>query len=272
MPAFEGLRVLRKYEADRPAAAPGELVPVIRQVEATADSLDFEAAIFLHEQVSREAPHESVGFYRECISTVILLDVPDWAKLVTLGRGTFIKRLREDEFRDVRSLFRQAKLLDDPPELDDVQWWDALQTRVRLQKDLEFNKRARDAELLSLEREKAELAKAGIDKAPVWMAIDDNTAGYDILSFWPGDYGPRNKLIEVKSTVANPPSFTLTRNEWEQAKKFGDAFVFQIWVFAGDKPRFYEKTVTEVEPHMPKDFGKGRWKNAIIPLKLPHVG
>lgn len=269
MPAFEGLRVLRHYEAERPGAAPDELVPLIRKVEAVADSLDLEAAVFLHEQVSRQAPHGSVAFYRECISTVILLDVPDWAKLVTLGRGTFIKRLRDDEFRDVRSLFRQARLLDEPPELDDVQWWDALQTHVRLQKDLEFNQRAREAELLSLEREKAELARAGIEKAPVWMAIDDNTAGYDILSYWPGDYGPRNKLIEVKSTIANPPSFILSRNEWEQARKFGDSFVFQIWVFAGGAPRFFEKTVAEVAPHMPEDVGKGRWKNAMIPLKLP---
>jgi hypothetical protein len=271
MPAFEGLRVLRQYEADRPGTATDDLVRLIRRVETTADSLDLEAAILLHEQVSRDAPHGSVGFYRECISTVILLDVPDWVKLVTLGRGTFIKRLRDDEFRDVRSLFRQAKLLEDQPELDDVQWWDALQTHVRLQKDLEFNKRARDAELLSLEREKAELAKAGIEKAPIWMAIDDNTAGYDILSYWPSDYGLRNKLIEVKSTIANPPSFTLSRNEWEQAKKFGNAFVFQIWVFSGEKPRFYERTVAEVGPHIPVDFGKGRWKNAIIPLKLPPI-
>ena len=30
-----------------------------------------------------------------------------------------------------------------------------------------------------------------------------------------------------------------------------------------------EKTVAEVEPHIPVDTGKGRWKNATIPLKIP---
>lgn len=267
MPAFEGLRVLRTYEADRPSMPPPELAALIENVEASASSLDLEAALYLHEQVSKTAEYRGVGFYRECISTVILLDVPDWAKLITLGRGKFIRRLRDDEYRDIRSVFREARLLDDPPGLDDVRWWDALQTHVRLQKDLEFNERSREAELMSLEHERRELAKAGIRLEPVWMAIDDNTAGYDILSYWPGEYGPINKLIEVKSTIANPPSFILSRNEWEQALKFGEAFVFQIWVFSKTPPQLHERSVAEVLPHIPADSGRGRWKNTIVPLK-----
>jgi hypothetical protein len=272
MPAFEGLRILRQYGSTRPGVGISELVRLVSAVEADANSLDFEAAVYLHEQVHKDAPYESVGFYRVCIATVILLDVPDWAKLVTLGRGIFIKRLRDEEYRDIRSLFREAKLLEEHPDLEDVKWWDALQTYVRLQRDLEFNERSRDAELRSLEFERAALELAGIEKPPVWMAIDDNTAGYDILSYWPGEYGLRNKLIEVKSTVANPPAFILSRNEWEQAAKFGESFVFQIWVFPGDpEPRLYEKTVREVEPHIPKDVGKGRWKSTSVPLKIPAV-
>lgn len=269
MPAFEGLRMLRQYEADRPASAPDELVRLITKVEATATSLDLEAAVYLHQQVAKGAPFQSVEFYRSCITAVILLDIPDWAKLVTLGRGIFIKRLGDEEFRDIRSVFREARLLDMPATLDDIAWWDDLQTHVRLQKDLEFNKRSREAELLSLERETAELSKLGIDKLPIWMAIEDNTVGYDILSYLPSQFGTKNKLIEVKSTIANPPSFTLSKNEWEQARKFGDAFYFQIWVFVpGKAPVFFEKTVAEVAPHIPMNLGKGKWKNAIVPVKL----
>jgi hypothetical protein len=267
MPAFEGLRILRTYEADRPTVPPQDLAVLIERVEASAGSLDLEAALYLHEQVSKMAEFRGVGFYRECISTVILLDVPDWAKLVTLGRGKFIRRLRDEEYRDIRSVFREARLLDDPPGLDDVKWWDALQSHVRLQKDLEFNERSREAELMSLKHEKRELAKAGIDREPVWMAIDDNTAGYDILSYRPGEYGPVNKLIEVKSTIANPPVFIITRNEWEQALKFGEAFVFQIWVFSKIPPQFHERSVAEVAPHIPADSGRGKWRNAAIRLK-----
>jgi hypothetical protein len=261
--------MLRQYQAERPGTALQQLAALIVTVEAAATSLDLEAAIYLHEQVAKEAAHDTVMFYRERITAVILLDIPDWAKLVTLGRGLFIKRLMDDEYRDIRSLFREARLLENPPELGDIGWWDHLQSQVRLQKDMEFNKRSREAELLSLQREAGELAKLGIQKVPVWMAIEDNTAGYDVLSYTPGEFGPQNKLIEVKSTIANPPNFTLTRNEWEQAKKFGTAFVFHIWVFGGTKPPvFFEKTVAQVTPHIPQDTGKGKWKNAIIPVKL----
>lgn len=271
MPAFEALRILRQYASSRPGVSPEELATLIARVEADATSYDLEAALFLHARVPDEAPHESVGFYRHCIFTVVLLDAPDWARLVTLGRGKFIRRLKADEFRDIRSLFAAAELMAEPPSLSDVKWWDDLQTHVRLQKDLEFNERSRQAELLSLQHERAEMAKVGLTLEPVWMAIEDNTAGYDVLSYRPGVFGPINRLIEVKSTIANPPSFILSRGEWEKAKSFGQNFVFQIWVFAGGVPKFHEKTVAEVEPHIPADSGKGRWKNAVVPLKIPAV-
>jgi hypothetical protein len=51
--------------------------------------------------------------------------------------------------------------------------------------------------------------------------------------------------------------------------KYGEAFVFQIWVFtSGKAPIFHEKTVSQVAPHIPKDLGKGKWKNAVVPVKL----
>jgi hypothetical protein len=167
MPAFEGLRLLRQYEAEKPGVATGDLAALVSKIEVDSTSLDLEAAVYLHAQVAKDAPYEHVGFYRHCMTAVILLDIPDWAKLVTLGRGIFIKRLMDEEFRDIRSLFREARLLDDPPHLNDVEWWDQLQSHVRLQKDLEFNKRAREAELLSLLREEAELKKLGISEPPI---------------------------------------------------------------------------------------------------------
>ncbi|BDV36590.1 protein NO VEIN domain-containing protein [Methylocystis iwaonis] len=52
----------------------------------------------------------------------------------------------------------------------------------------------------------------GINMPPVWMAVEDNTAGYDIQSFDMGAEGPVVRLIEVKSTIASPLSFFLSRN------------------------------------------------------------
>lgn len=268
MPAFEGLRILRLYLEQRPHDSPVALVTIIRKVEADAHSLDLEAALDLHERVAKDAPPQGVTFYRVCLASVLLIELPEWAKLVTLGRGRFIKRLKAAEFRDVRSLFRQARLLDEPPEDDDIAWWDELQSHVRSQQNVEAMKRARFAEQLTLDRERALLRKAGIERPPRWMSIEDNTVGYDVLSYIRGEYGLLNKLIEVKSTIASPLRFYVSRNEWDQAQEFGDSFLFHVWDLQQDPPVLYERTVSQVRPHIPDDREKGKWKNVLIPVNI----
>ena len=96
------------------------------------------------------------------------------------------------------------------------------------------------------------------------MSIEDNTAGYDIQSFDPGTEGPVARLIEVKSTIASPLRFWLTRNEWETAKKFGAAYSFHIWDLQG--PQLHERTANEILPHIPTDNERGRWANVEYPI------
>jgi hypothetical protein len=266
MPAFEGLRILRVYAHQQPDTAPGDLAAIIRSIEADAASYDLEAALFLDRLVPSDAPHQGVGFYRVCLGRVLLIELPEWAKLVTLGRGRFIKRLKAAEFRDVCSLFRQARLLDEPPEDDDIAWWDELQSHVRSQQNIEAMKRARASEQLTLQRERDLLRKAGIDTPPRWMAIEDNTVGYDVLSYTNGPYGLLNKLIEVKSTIASPLRFYVSRNEWEQAQQFGESFVFHVWDLKPKPPVLHEITVSQVMQHIPSDNKKGKWKTALIPV------
>jgi hypothetical protein len=77
---------------------------------------------------------------------------------------------------------------------------------------------------------------------------------------------PTNRLIEVKSTIASPIRFYLTRNEWEKALNFGDAYHFHIWDLQANPPRLYQRTVADIAPHVPTDNEKGRWKDAEIPV------
>lgn len=266
MPAFEGLRLLRIYVERRPDDPIDMIVAIIQRVEADAHSYDMTTAVALHEIVPRDAPVEGVRFYRACLYAVFLIELPEWAKLTKLGRGRFIKRLKAPELRDVRSLFRQARLMDEPPSLDDIAWWDELQTHVRSRESAEAMKRARAAEQLSLEHEARCLKGQGINQPPVWMAIEDNTVGYDVLSYTRGMYGLINKLIEVKSTIASPLRFIVSRNEWEQALTFGEAFVFHIWNLRATPPRLFEMTVAEVAKHIPQDQRDGEWKTAQIPV------
>lgn len=266
MPAFEGLRILRAHAQRRPDEQLSRLIEVIRNTEVSVASYDLDSAIVLHELVPRDAPHTGVMFYRSCLAATLLIELPEWAKLMTLGRGRFIKRLKSEEYRDVRSLFRQARLLDEPPLAGDVEWWDQVQAHVRQHHDADKMRQARAAEQLSIDYERGRLARMGISLEPRWMAIEDNTAGYDVLSYSPGQFGPLNKLIEVKSTIASPLRFHLTRNEWEQANRYGKAYVFHVWDVGKQPAVLYEKTVEQIAPHVPQDNEKGQWKTALIPV------
>lgn len=121
------------------------------------------------------------------------------------------------------------------------QWWDHISGRVRLEGDRKKLERGRIAEELSLNYENERLKREGIDIEARWMAIEDNTVGYDILSYERGDYGPINKLIEVKSTIASPLRIYITRNEWNQAQSIGAAYCFHVWDLQEKPPRLYIK-------------------------------
>jgi hypothetical protein len=96
------------------------------------------------------------------------------------------------------------------------------------------------------------------------MSIDDNTAGYDILSYDLGPVDPINRLIEVKSTIASPLRFIVTRNEWDTAVKFGPRYFFHVWDMQSET--LYERTTSQIMPHIPTDNAKGRWTHAHVPV------
>lgn len=266
--AFEGLRIMRSVIAAVPEVTIESCPDALVAHSPQAQNYDLEAALGLHAIVSADAPHGDVLFYRECILAVMLMKMPAFARLMTLGRGRFIKRIKGDEYRDIRSVFREAKLLEDPPTNGDIAWWDTIQGRVRLNFDQERLIRARHAESLSLAYEQGELAKLGIHREPVWMAIDDNTAGYDVLSYRPAEVGERNLLIEVKSTVASPLRFIITRNEWNNADQVGESYLFHVWDMDKEPAILHIRTVEQIRPHIPADNEKGKWKTAEIPVGI----
>lgn len=266
--AFEGLRLMRGMLASVAGISIADCPAAVIAHSPQAVAYDLDAAIELHALVAPDAPHEGVFFYRECILAVLLLKMPTFAKLMTLGRGRFIKRIKGDEYRDIRSVFREARLLVEPPTDEDIAWWDHVQGRVRLSFDQERLARARQAEALTVQHETVELQKHGIARLPVWMAIEDNTAGYDVLSYRPAAMGERNLLIEVKSTIASPLRFIITRNEWNNADEVGDAYIFHVWDMEKAPPILHVRTVEQIRPHIPTDNQKGKWKTAEIPIGI----
>jgi hypothetical protein len=255
MSAFEGLRHLRRHRVAYPNLSETDLISLSSRVEI--GGFDYEAATALDPLVPDSTDIENpVKFFQSCIEAAISQNLI-WTKSATLGRQKFIQKLNRDEV----SCFRCARLLDDPPSDDIVAWWDRLQSESRAASSVSKTDQGRYAEKLSIAFEIERLKGLGIDKRPVWMAVEDNTVGYDILSFDVGPAQPISRLIEVKSFTGSP-RFFVTRNEWMTALKFSRRYVFHIWEI--NREELHERTVEQLRPQIPTDGEGGQWQDAVL--------
>lgn len=259
--AFEGVRLIRIYQAKHPGSTIDQLLSVINTVEADARNLDMEASAYLHGLIEIGCPIEGDEFYQACISAVVKSHPPKWCKAMGQGRLRFLGSLDNDNERDV---FGAAGLQKQPTPLDVVLWWTALSTIGRAIGDAEKNAQSKIAEQLTIDYEVARLAKLGIDRVPEWPGLDDNFAGFDVLSYDPPPSAPTSRMIEVKSTTVTPLQFVLTSGEWEKALKYDAAYHFHIWDMSKEPPVLYQRTVAQIAPQIPTNNAKGKWKQAFI--------
>lgn len=259
--AFEGLRLIRKYSARQPELKTPDIISLIESLEVDGASFDLEASSYLDTLVDDKCPTEGEVFYQECIKAILIKHQPAWSKTMRIGRKRFVRELNTND----QDVFVAAGLMKDPPSTDVVNWWDDVTGHARLISDLEKMKQARAAELLTIKHERMRLKSEGIEREIKWLGLDDNFAGYDVLSYEKSGHGTiNNRMIEVKSTTNSPLKFWVTRNEWNQAEKADDAYLFHIWDMAKDPPNLYVRSVADVAPHIPSDNGKGEWISAII--------
>ena len=265
---FEGLRLIRQYSMLYPSMELPKLIELVLEVESDAEDLDMEAAIYLHESLASDWSLEGEHFYQGCIKAIVVSHQPIWAGSMRQGRMRFIDSLKINPINkdDDLDVFRAAGLLHEPPSDEVVAWWDDIVGQARLTINNQKVAQARRAERLTIEHEIQRLHSLEIDGTPEWKGLDDNFAGYDVLSFDLRGNALINIMIEVKSTVASPLRFYLSRNEWNTAAKIGDAYRFYIWDMAATPPRLFVKTVEEVVPHIPSDNRKGTWREVVIPL------
>lgn len=262
MRTVEASRAIRRELLMNAGMTVTDAITVIRRVELDASALDLEAGEALLAQIPAHLPNDGPQFYRGCISTILLAFRPYWARLMLQGK----MRLYEALARDEQSLFRQTGVTDSLPDNDFVVWWDGLTGELRLVIDLQKLAQGRTAERMTIDFERQRLAALGIDREPEWVGMDDNTKGYDVLSYdWHGNTVV-NKLIEVKSTIASPARYRVTRNEWEQAVRAGDRYVFYVWDMTVPNPKPRMRTVEQVRPHIPTDNDRGKWKDVEILL------
>lgn len=261
MSALAAVISLRRYLRDHPETTPHDAADALRRLDADNAGADYETGLQLHAIFEAEIdfidPRRSL---RNALTVLVQLHQPWWCKLAPYGRQRLATALTTDELQT----FRSAGLMEVPPSDAVIQWWDSLAAEMRLIADEQRTAQGRYAEQLSYRHEQERLQSLGISEHPKWIAIEDNGAGYDILSYDQTQYGLRNRLIEVKSTTNEATRLVLTRGEWETALRFGAAYCFHIWKLPSEE--LTVKSVEEIAFHIPSDFGKGVWQEVKIVL------
>ena len=261
MGAYYGLHVIKECRANYPELTQREAISLIRRTNADVAALDFEGAKQAASIIQRR-----IDFYQNNISIQEFLKIllqetwPWWLRVFPKGRDCVIRVLTTDQLQ----CFRVAGLLESFPSENAIAWWDEMNAFVRKQEDIDIMIQAREAERLSFEQERQRLKTLGVTCEPRWIALEDNTVGYDILSFNVEGGVKTNRLVEVKSTVSG--SIHLTRNEWENAASAGKNYIFHVWRFPDKK--FAEFSVISIMEHIPHDKGHGIWKDVEIEVRM----
>jgi hypothetical protein len=257
MSAFEAAYVLRTFRKRQPTLTDAELVQLAKAVNINFFPHDFLAGQQVERLIS-DSNHEDLElFFTNAIDIVIAMFQPFWVRLAPSGRSSVCAAIGDNG----KQCFRNAGLLGTTERA--IAWWDRMANNVRLEQDAARLMQGRHGERLSFEREREWLRREGVDKVPEWVALEDNSLGYDILSYRWHEGHLVNRLIEVKTTYTKPPFIILTKNEWWSADRFGDAFEYHIWTLPDEV--LSVRAVEEVRPHIPHDVGGGTWLDARIP-------
>lgn len=262
MSVFEAALVIRTFKEKNVGLSDDEVVHTVRSVRADLYPLDYEAGLLLENVLPTNIDISPRAFFRSCVDRIVALKNPLWVRLAPGGREQVTRALG----LNVAQCLRAAGLLDNPPDRDTWLWWDRLAGVVRADRDAALLVQGREAELWSYERECAFVADAGIERTPMWVSIEDNNLGYDILSYRIEGENEINRLIEVKSTQSNPPRLILTRNEWNTAMQYGDALEFHLWTL--QPKELCVLTVRDMQQHIPHNQGSGAWLRVEIVLPV----
>jgi Protein NO VEIN, C-terminal len=262
MSAFDGLLAIRRYRASHPRISLADVVPALKRISPDEAYHDYEAALILHSWVDESTDHAAIpAFFRQTLNILIERTKPWWVRFASFGR----ERLRAALTVNEAQCFQAAELFSNAPDAEIMTWWDALAQTVRADDNSSRLFQGREAEQMTIAYETQRLSLLGITNPPRWVALDDNSAGYDVHSFDQGPVEPIARLIEVKSCARRPPEIFLTRNEWETAIEREPNYRFHIWILP--EKELIELRPSDVASHVPQDRGNGLWQ--IVRIGLP---
>ena len=235
-----------------------EAVAYLQQGNAQTTTYDYPAADQMAAEygwdVFSHALDSQVAF-RETIAAWMEREEPMWRDLLPLGRARVLEVLSPN----MRACFENAGLTGN--DAGTLEWWDRQASLARQAIDQRLLELGREAERWTIDLETARLAGTGLE--PVWVSIEDNGKGYDVLTFREdSEQAWREQHVEVK--YAGAVSIHLTAKEWRFALAHESAWELQIWRRGQTRPAVLH--VADLLPHMPENRGAGSWESTEVRL------
>jgi len=256
MSIFTALKRARLKIEEYPGISFQEAANLCMHTSSDGTPHDYKTAQELHDFlppviVDLDSPLE----IRRALSYLIENMDYDWVYFFPSGREAVKNALNRNEYQ----VFRNAELYEDSPSLEVVSWWDLIANKFRSRA---LDNSYREAELRSLSIERELLISLNCPYEPVWVALNDNSLGFDIRSYrhFENEWIPF--AIEVKSTVTNRFRFYLTRNEANLAERMKSNYALHYWTQDSSTPLILSSS--QVLTNLPKDQGFGRWDSTII--------
>lgn len=257
------LKRLRNIIRARPELSPLEAAMVAQLATADGGVHDYSYALVLHSQLDPLVTFDDFSAsIREILRLSLTLESPSWLPLATKGRRSVRSVLENDP--NMLQLFSAGELFDEVPSVDVIEWWDSVANDQRNSLDVRKVKSGRDAERKSMALEVSRLEVMGCPFKPEWIALNDNSAGYDILSYELEDSDWVSKAIEVKSSLSSSVRFYLSRNEYETAMRMSSRYELHFWGEGYTAPVCIPGAT--VVSHCPADQGDGVWQEVFIRL------
>jgi len=199
------------------------------------------------------------GALREMVMQLAVDLRPSWVRLAMRGRAAVLKYAPPEV---VQCLVESG--LADSVDSVTVAWWDRLSLTDRSEMDQGKLDEGRRGERLSCEFERLRTGRE-----PRWVALENSTTGYDVLSSV-SDTDSTPLVIEVKTTVQGWRSgrFWLTRNEWDVLSRSEHARV-HLWGIAGESLQFSTVETGSLLAHIPWNQGSGSWE--VVSIRFSDV-
>ena len=135
-------------------------------------------------------------------------------------------------------------------------WWNKMKSHKRSYDNVSLSRKGLEGEFLIIDYEKE---RTGI--IPKHISIDDDKAGYDILST-NNKNGSKKLLIEVKNSSSKTLRFFITKNEFFKCSKNIDCYQFYFIDSRNMKrKKLYKFGYNLLSKHIPKNQGLGKWVN-----------